>query len=440
MNMQRKFLLFFTILLSINCFAQNYWRIQNENGEELLLTMQIDQEKHTFEAHSRKEALKEMASSFTYTLAKTAGRLHFPEIVHCEGKIAASADTILYDGTFEYLDKSFVLKAKSWQNSLSGTLLDARNRIHPISGEKLSSDKPLKDYASLVDLALTLTEKYYWDATLAKSSEWLTFKDKVHDIHAKISDDYELAAILWWYSKKLSATPYEIRRISPRENEPRTERQYAAREVQPRFALLDLSDLPVSKTEMDQLFSDIQKKDFSTLILDARGRKNLHLNAAALLADHLTAKSADWGFYLTRRWFDNNRSTPKYLECTKILKNAALTSEMPSNYFTESGRYLKPDPAQTVFKGKIFLLTDQRTSRIAEALAIWLKNDKLATIVGMKTSGQPLLFETIQIDKHYRINIPTGQFFDKEGKCWSGTGMDPDILVEGDALEKVLKL
>ena len=92
--MNKLFLLSVAILLTLSAHAQSYWQIQNESGEELLLTIQINPTNHTFVAHTRKDALKEMAGTFTYMLAKTAGKLKYPEIVHSEGTITSQSDTI----------------------------------------------------------------------------------------------------------------------------------------------------------------------------------------------------------------------------------------------------------------------------------------------------------------------------------------------------------
>ncbi|HEY5509691.1 MAG TPA: hypothetical protein VIK10_01560 [Prolixibacteraceae bacterium] len=50
-----------------------------------------------------------------------------------------------------------------------------------------------------------------------------------------------------------------------------------------------------------------------------------------------------------------------------------------------------------------------------------------------------MLFETINVDSQYRITIPTAQFYDKEGKSWFGTGVEPDLVTNEDALSAVLK-
>jgi len=438
--MYKIFILIPALFLALNCYSQSYWQIQNESGEELLLTIRINESNHTFIAHTRKDALREMAGTFTYMLAKTAGKLKYPEIVHSEGTVSNLADTTFYTGNFEYLDKSFPLRAKSWKNNFYGQLTDTKNRTHLLTGEKIASDHPIRDYDALITKAFVLTEQDCWDATLVKSAEWNSFKSKVNELKAKIADDYEMGAVIFWFSKKIAINPFEIRKISKNEGDAKPKRNFSARELKPNVALLDLSDLPTGKLEMDDLFREIQKKAYSTLILDARGRRNLQLVTAALLANHLAFKPADWGVYLTRKWFDSGSSVPKPADYAKALKNGASIPDKLLNLYPEKGYFLKPDPTPSIFHGKIFLLMDNRTSRVAESLAIWLKNDKLATLVGQKSSGNPLLYENILVAPQYRINIPTGQFYDKLGKNWMGIGVDPDLPVQEDPLGYVLKL
>lgn len=438
--MHKLILLLPALCLAMNCYSQSYWQIQNESGEELLLTIQINPSNHSFVAHTRKDALKEMAGTFTYMLAKTAGKLKYPEIVHSEGTVSFQSDTTYYNGSFEYLDKSFPLKAKSWKNNFRGTLTDNKNRTHPLVGVSISSDKPLRDYAALINQAFLVTEQFCWDANFVKSAEWNSFKSKVNELKSRIADDYEMGAVIFWFSKKIAIAPYEIRKINKKDNDPKPKRTFSPRELKPNVVYLDLSDLPIEKVDMDELFREIQKKSYHTLILDARGRKNLQLVPAVLLSNHLTAKPADWGIYLTRKWLDSNGSIPNPSEYSINFKNASAIYENIINLFTDKGFYLKPDPTSSHFSGKIYLLVDNRTSRLAEALAIWLKSDKLATLVGQKTSGLPLLYENILLTPQYRISLPTAQFFDKLGKNWIGIGVEPDLPVQEDPLSYLLKL
>jgi hypothetical protein len=174
--------------------------------------------------------------------------------------------------------------------------------------------------------------------------------------------------------------------------------------------------------------------------LEASGNRNLSLSSALLLANHLNPLPSNWGFYLTRKWTETEKSMPQSSNIEKVLKNPLILSGLNNEIFSEKGFYLKTVPAMPIFKGKIYLIIDKRSSNVSEALAIYLKNEKLATLVGQKTAGVPALTSIFELDKLYRITIPFAQFYDKTGKSYQGTGVVPDVLVDQDAIGYVLKL
>ena len=437
--MQRIHWSIFTILLSFNGMSQTYWRLENENKEEILLTIKADVKNMTFEAFTREDALKELAGTFTYMLAKTAGKLKYPEIVHSNGKISITKDTTHYSGTFYYLDKTYTFTAKTWQNSFVGTIVDNRNRQHPLQGERVLSNKPLKDYGAIIDKAFNQTEKYYYDRKLQASSEWKSFKNEVNKVKANIADDYELVATLYWYGKKLPMGQYEIRKIFTREAIPNRPKNPSTRELNPKTILLDLGNIPEDAKGMEEIFIHIQKGNFAKLIIDARGRRNISIHSAVLLCDHLTNQPILWGCYLTKLGTDPLGKIPVHPELETSLKNFRSMSQN-NEILTGNGVYLKTEPAVPGFKGKVYLLTDHRTSKVAEALAIWFKKEKMATLVGEESSGSSMLTQTIDLDKQYQISVQVAQFLDREGKSYVNIKTVPDMVVnEGDALNFLLK-
>jgi hypothetical protein len=425
--------------LTINCFSQTFWRIENERGEELLLTIRIDEKNQTFEAYSRKDALKEMAGTFMYTVAKTAGKIKYPELMHGNGSISFHSDTTLYDGTIFYPDKTFSMKAKTWGKKFHGLLTDNRNRTTILVGEKVPSDQPLKDYSALIKKTFSLVEKHYWDKNINKSTDWQDFKDNVNILGPNIVDDYELAMTMMWLGKKLNNVPHEIRKINRKAGETQQKNAFPFKALDAKNALLSLNNLPGEKEEIELIFKEIQKTGSETLILDARGARNLSMKTALLLASHLSAKSMNWGIFLTRKWFENESSIPLPSLYEKFLINPLESVKNGKNEFQEKGFYLKTIPSQPVFKGKIYMLTSKWSSNIAEAFAIYLKNEKIATLVGQKTAGSPVLNHFFEIDDQYRISIPIAQFYDKDGKIYQGTGVEPDVATDEDALTVLLK-
>ena len=436
-----KFVVTILILIqSIACSAQTFWRVENERGEELLLTININSGNQTFETHTRKDALKEMAGSFMYMVAKTAGKVKYPELLHGEGKISYRADTVNYDGKIDYPDKIFSLKAKTWNDNFFGLLTDSKNRTTVLTGKKLSTDKPLRDYSTLINNSFSLIEKFYWDPNLKKSSDWQNFKSDIGDLKVKIADDYELAMMMMWLGKKLTQVPHEIRKLNKKAPDPQQKKNNLLKIIPTNKAILFLNNIPDTREEMDQLFKEIQDKNIKKLIIEAEGSRNLSLNSALLLANHLTPLPANWGCYLTRRWTETENTIPQPANWVRLLKNPLEFSGLTNAIFNEKGFYLKTAPASPTFKGKVYFLINKWSSNAAEVLAIYLKNEKLATLVGQKSAGAPALTNVYELDKQYRILIPFAQFYDKNGKNYQGTGVEPDLQIDQNAVEYVLKL
>lgn len=440
--MIRIILLTCSILLSISCFSQSYWCIQNDRSEELLLTIDINPKNLTFEAYSRKEALRDMVGSFMYMMAKTTGKIKYPELAHGNGKISYQADTTYYDGMIDYPDNTFKLKAKSCKNNFTGLLTDAKNRSRIIVGERVSSDKPLRDYSSLINNTFSLIEKYYWDSNIIKSTDWQEYKKEVDKYKGKIPDDYELGLTMMWLGKKLQQIPHEIRKINKNGPSQPLRGSYSLKMLDGKTAYLNLNNISESKDETDLLFKEILEKKADLLILDLRlGRRNLPLETALLFAGHLTDKTTNWGTFLTRKWADAGVPLlPLSPAIEKSLKNPLELPDIINKCYLENGLYLKVQPSQPRFSGKIYVLIDKSTSSVAEAFAIFLKKEKIAILAGQKSAGSPALFNNIDLDKQYRISVPVAKFYDKDGKNYQGTGIEPDIFSDGpDIIKDLLK-
>ncbi|MEI7828327.1 MAG: S41 family peptidase [Prolixibacteraceae bacterium] len=405
----------------------------------MLLTIQVNEKNQTFEAYSRKDALKEMAGTFMYMMAKTAGKVKYPELMHGNGLISYHSDTIHYDGSIFYPDNTFILKAKTWKNKFYGLLTDKRNRTTILVGDNVPTDKPLKDYSSLIKNTFSLVEDYYWDKNLRKSSDWLSYKSDVLIRGAKISDDYELAMTMMWTGKKLNNVPHELRKINNKAKDSQKKNAPPFKVIDTKNAILFLNNLSGEKDEIELFFKEMQKSEPKNLILDARGTRNLSMKSALLLANHLNAKSVNWGVFLTRKWSDNESSIPMPSSYEKILANPLEAVSNGKKEYMEKGFYLKTIPSLPLYFGKIYMLTSKWSSNVAEALAIYLKNEKMATIVGQKSAGSPVLNYIFEIGDQYRITIPIALFYDKDGKTYHGTGVEPDVVTDEDALTVLLK-
>ena len=426
-------------VLSFPVLSQTYWKVENEYGDEILLTIEINKEKNTFEAFTRRDALKDIAGTFTWTVAKTAGKLKYPEIVFIEGKTQQKSDSLMLTGTFNYFDKQFPFSGSISGNHLRGEYID-RNRPRKLTGVKLPNNKPIKDYASVINSAFILAEINLANPGWVKSDEWSEFKKKINELKPKITDDYELAAAIEWLGKKLPFSPFAINKTNPSSNPGEKKNRAAIRELNSTTALFDINSLPDTKPETDSIAEVISKKGYHNLIVDLRGRNSITPCAANHFLNLVSNKTGIAGVYLTRKWFSENISIPKVTEYSKVLKSFAEPCFTPNEFYKETGRTLAISPIKKGFKGKVYVVTDNRTSKVSEALVHLLKSEKRATIVGHKTVGSAFLVEQLPISKQFKLNLPVAEFYTTDGKTIGKEGIEPDVAVTGeDALKYIQK-
>jgi hypothetical protein len=428
------------IFLSLNSISRTYWKVANEYGDEILLTIDLNREKNSFEAYTRKDALKDLAGVFTFTLAKAAGKLKYAEIVFIEGKTQNRNDTLFLNGNFNYFDKQFLFSASVSGNRFEGKYLDNKNRPHALSGIKVSDSKPIKDYISIINSAFRITEKTLFNPVWLLSDDWKEFKKRVNELKMNISDDYELAATFFWLGKKLPFSPYEItktridNRSQGRRNRP------GVREVNPNTAFFDAGSIPVSQKDMDSIALVIAGRGYKKLIVDLRGNSRLSPVAANLLINYLSEKPFHAGVYLTRRWGDSNKTIPLAMDYQKLFRGFTDRDFRLDGLFKDQGRYLNIVPCEKPFKGKVYILADAKTSKVAEILSYALKKEKIATIIGQKTAGFSFLSENLMINNEFELILPDADFFTSEGKTLNKIGVEPDIPKSADeAMSFVLK-
>ena len=436
--MKRVLLLMLFVLQSFCTFSQTWWKVENEYGDVILLTIELNTVKNTFTAYTRREALKDIAGSATFTLAKTAGKLKYPEIVFIEGTTRKKADSLLLTGTFTYFDKQFPFSGAIAGNSFRGVYTD-KNRQRKLTGVKMPNDNPLADYNMIISTALTTGEKYLADPAWIKSGDWQDFKKDLGELKPKIKDDYEMAAGITWLGKKLPFSPFEINKINLRSKTSEAPKT-AFREINTNSILFDVNSFPSTKTAFDSLIAIIAKKGYGNMILDLRGRNSINPAAANYFANFISKKTFTAGVFLTRKWFAGNPSVPDAKDFEKLFKSFGETGYKANSLYTEKGRIFKVIPAQNSFKGKVFVLTDSRTSKISEVLVNILKTEKMAVIVGQKTNGSALLSERLLVNKEFELILPVAEFYLSDGKKMEKNGIEPDIdHTEADPIQYILK-
>ena len=431
--------IFLFLLIASLCQAQSFWKIKTDSGEEILLRIEVNNTTKTFTASTRKDAIKDIAGFFAYNLAHAAGKLKYPEIVHIEGKANKEKDSLKLDGVFFYTDKKYDFQASVSGNNFLGKYTDNKMRVHRLVGFKQPDGRPIQNYAAILDQVVAFSEKYFPNPEWPKTSEWNDFKEAVSELKSKISDDYELGALVMWYSRKFPFAPFDINKLRT-DNLKQMKSRPQLQIPKPHVGVLIAGQLPWNQKQMDSLAVIISKQSITKLIIDLRERTTVTAVQAKLVMEHLSKSDFCGGALLGRKWYN--------LHSTFIANRLNETEfknlpEVSDGYkFQEiEGFRLDIKRAKQCFSGEVFVLTDSRTSQMAEAISYILQHEKLAKVIGQKSAGRPFIVEKIKVTEEFELKIPVAIFMSPNGSYLPKTGINPDILVEKEnSLNYLLKI
>jgi C-terminal processing protease CtpA/Prc len=82
------------------------------------------------------------------------------------------------------------------------------------------------------------------------------------------------------------------------------------------------------------------------------------------------------------------------------------------------------------YDGHITLLVDRHTASAAEMVAVFAKENKLATIVGEKTAGRLLSATSVKVGHGFRLALPTGAYYTWHGTTLEGSPIVPDVVAD----------
>lgn len=179
-----------------------------------------------------------------------------------------------------------------------------------------------------------------------------------------------------------------------------------------------------------------------SLIVDLRGNTGGGIGALRVMS-LLTPEKIPVGFALDRRRVATNLDSEKlgYPRFSRIpsstqalwplaLKFApAMLAKKPIVLETE-GLGRKP------FHGRIVLLVNRHTASAAEMIVAFVRENKLAKIIGEKTAGRLLSATSVKVGNGFRLALPTGAYYTWKGSILEGTPIEPDELIEFDWLSR----
>jgi carboxyl-terminal processing protease len=78
------------------------------------------------------------------------------------------------------------------------------------------------------------------------------------------------------------------------------------------------------------------------------------------------------------------------------------------------------------------MLSPYYSASAAEMVAIFAKENRLATIVGEKTAGRLLSATSVKVGHGFRLALPTGAYYTWKGTALEGSPIEPDVVCEFD--------
>jgi hypothetical protein len=449
--MKTKF--FSTIIIAMisgMCFSQtNYWKTTLTTGEFGVLEVNFTLKKNgdfyfgTTPINAHKRIVGGIKSAFAKSMFQKDGSI-------------AELDSISFkqDSIAGYL---IIQKIKY---HLKGTKKD--NSIDLIIYGKLSGktygtlqatvvnqlEKP-KDYAKVWQSIKSETEKYIYRKTALETKQWKTFVNKMDDFSKIAEDDAEFAFAFFQFSKQVGFSHYGV--LGNKElakdfhsvsyKAPKTKVRPELRQINETTTLLDIPAFNFRAVEIDSIMKSVVTNKPKNLIIDLRNNTGGDMEGGMRICQYLTKKTLYGGIMLSQNYWNKNDKLPALSEYKNFKPMNTANYEWFKNEVKNGveGLCLITEPLEETYSGNIVILTSKVTASASEPFVYTLQKEKIATVIGEKTSGSVLSMEYFYIE-NLAYTIPMLDYYAYDGQRIDQIGVTPDLICDRkDALNIALE-
>jgi C-terminal processing protease CtpA/Prc len=177
---------------------------------------------------------------------------------------------------------------------------------------------------------------------------------------------------------------------------------------------------------------DLKAKGCDRLIIDLRGCLGGSLGFANLVS-YLCADQIPIGYDVTRKRLQRGYTTAE-LPRVPMPKTKAGVLFCLARFSVQdkSLMLLTQGLGKQPFHGHVVMLVNEFTNSAGEMAAQFVKDTKLATVVGQKTMGNVLGSTTFSVGNGYTLYMPIVGWYSPNGNYAEGSGVQPDVSVDVD--------
>ena len=394
----------------------------------------------TFIAWTRKGADRNILGYWKSSLARmfTKDFKNGSLIRVTDGLMNQENDTLYLAGVFRSAMGNYYFNGTIVDNKIEAVLRNSKKEERgKITGFKNDSlDYPLEDYELVVGEALEKTKDKIYNRKELQSKEWKTFERKITKKSSKFKDDLELTFGYYYLSTDLPFSHYALTKVEETSNniEKNTSEEHLFLDDKGNdIGLLTIKSFSGNAKEVDEMFDEILDRNYKHLIVDLRGNSGGTVEAGMAFARRVVDTTLTGGYFLTQKWFNQYDNLPNKRQLSGIpVFSEANYDLIIEGIHEEVGLVLEVKPKNPIYKGDLYVVTNNKTASTCEPIVYGLKSVNRAEIIGKTTAGAMLNGERFDLNNGFSLYVPTADYYTLDGFRIDQNGVEPTIFIENE--------